>query len=1313
MASGSWTFNTGNPNVQGRVRWTSTSNGAAANTSNLFVEVHLRRISSPELTTFGTARTSIRFSLSGVNTSEGEQHISVNGTWVLARSTNRTISHTSNGSRTLNLRAVGTNPSITGFQYDTNRDITLVNIPRFATINSWLNTIRTANSATFSWSANADISRVVCRLGGANGTEWFNSGTLSAGTRNGTFTVSGLTENTTYNNVMITVTRRDSNLTTNSSNISFTTPFEAPTSNLSVGTTTINSIPLTWSSNFNCDAVWIYLNGVECLSQTNIDTSSGTINLLPTHGITHSTSYSIVAKVRRKDSQDIATSDAVTATTLRVPTIASNAPASFNIGTNITIPMENRNSPFSLTLERRTNSGEWVSVTTSASTTNANATITRNTTIDNVLYGETVNSNTLPCRIVVRTTMNNVTYSAYVGGIHHLTANVVNSNPTFGSDTDPRFTLNANREDTAGINNRINNSDTVHNMISGEGGMQLRIVANSGTARNSATLTNWLYRVSLNNSNVATGAIPYEATARNFDIPNANTLFRTPGDYTVFLSVVDSRGNLSVERSRTFTVFQYSRPVINATITRYKDFESWTSLSLSATISRLTISGVQQNIIARISHRHAEVGDAFPGFTNLTSGWTTTNGTSDDLRASINVTANATSGWINLPSDRSFNFQFTITDGLFTSTIFATTVSQGMPLFSVFENGKTAVNVVPNLNDNAPALQVGGDISFAHSNGRNVLASRLTPDSGATNAEMANQVTHTVAASEARSFIDNLPQHMYGSIVVNVLPGTIPTGIRIHNRRGAGTLTVQAVNTSGTAQNLSSSHQTPIITVHRNSNSRIVVRGFTCTSTTGNSVAMENNSCDIEIRNVASTGGIPTDEANIGMSARRGAGTVWFRDCLVSNKNVAFRFGSDGVARGRVSGTEANTLAGVNNTNFIQALAGSTVHVTSNFWFLTSFGGMVSALGNPFSLPPPEPDGTGGAVGARIIDHNGREVRPVPPAATTITLTPAQVRPFLTRLCNVGNLNSHITINVTPGTIADTWTIERLRGVCVLIIRAVNASGTVLASNNNHGTHMVTRLSMTDNAISRIEVHGFRFTASNTSCIGMVDNKTHLLVTSCNSTSGNITQASNRFLNADRSGIISITNCTVSNKREAFRVFGNTEVTTESIAGTGNDVLYQIESTARVRERNGVRPAHVTMANIITGGTFDRFGQPTPDELMPMSGSNENGSWVRYPDGTQICTILRRTPSMTIDIAAGTGFRGASITWTYPMPFIDGIVNVSVGQARWNPDSATILLTWGVVLRVHLDRAVFYPMSLTSRASQPIEYTATAIGRWK
>ena len=98
-----------------------------------------------------------------------------------------------------------------------------------------------------------------------------------------------------------------------------------------------------------------------------------------------------------------------------------------------------------------------------------------------------------------------------------------------------------------------------------------------------------------------------------------------------------------------------------------------------------------------------------------------------------------------------------------------------------------------------------------------------------------------------------------------------------------------------------------------------------------------------------------------------------------------------------------------------------------------------------------------------------------------------------------------------------------------------------------------------------------------------------------------------------------------------------------------------------------------------------------------------NGTYVRYPDGTQICQH-----SLTLDapdVAEGALFRGAGQTsWSYPAPFASGTVptltaSVVTGSALWISTNAGD----------HLSGAV-QAYAATSTATAP-QVTVTAIGQ--
>ena len=82
-----------------------------------------------------------------------------------------------------------------------------------------------------------------------------------------------------------------------------------------------------------------------------------------------------------------------------------------------------------------------------------------------------------------------------------------------------------------------------------------------------------------------------------------------------------------------------------------------------------------------------------------------------------------------------------------------------------------------------------------------------------------------------------------------------------------------------------------------------------------------------------------------------------------------------------------------------------------------------------------------------------------------------------------------------------------------------------------------------------------------------------------------------------------------------------------------------------------------TKYNRITGGLVPKTTKTTSDTEtyscnyvngIVESGSNENGNWIKYIDGTMICT-KRIEPSEFGDVQS---YNAVYTTWTYPQEFI-------------------------------------------------------------
>lgn len=218
MASGGFNFEADGP-LQGRIEWGSSSNGPIANSSNVSATLYARRTDG--YTTTGRSWSGYVQIGSSTKPVEFDDSVDVGGDWVvMAALSNVTIGHSSDGSGSAYLYGEITGPSGTSLASRTSvgsATVTLDKIPRYATSNQSLNT-KTVNSIKMNWSSDSTIDYIWYSTN--NGSSWTAVGSVNASS--GNYTITGLSPNTTYN-IKTRVRRKDSQLTTNSSNLSVTT----------------------------------------------------------------------------------------------------------------------------------------------------------------------------------------------------------------------------------------------------------------------------------------------------------------------------------------------------------------------------------------------------------------------------------------------------------------------------------------------------------------------------------------------------------------------------------------------------------------------------------------------------------------------------------------------------------------------------------------------------------------------------------------------------------------------------------------------------------------------------------------------------------------------------------------------------------------------------------------------------------------------------------------------------------------------------------------------------------------------------------
>ena len=109
------------------------------------------------------------------------------------------------------------------------------------------------------------------------------------------------------------------------------------------------------------------------------------------------------------------------------------------------------------------------------------------------------------------------------------------------------------------------------------------------------------------------------------------------------------------------------------------------------------------------------------------------------------------------------------------------------------------------------------------------------------------------------------------------------------------------------------------------------------------------------------------------------------------------------------------------------------------------------------------------------------------------------------------------------------------------------------------------------------------------------------------------------------------------------------------------------------------------------------------------SGSNENGTWIKWANGTLICRI---TDFLTTNKDEGGYFQYAN--WTYPVAFVGEIPTITATPKHWTARITSIQVNPTLnncdVLQHFMNNNVNPPQLVNVDAS-PV--CVTAIGRWK
>lgn len=261
------------------------------------------------------------------------------------------------------------------------------------------------------------------------------------------------------------------------------------------------------------------------------------------------------------------------------------------------------------------------------------------------------NSNSLKVRFVVCALNGNTELSwSYLDR----TMTIVNGNPTFSD-----FTYKDTNDSVVAVtgNNQI--------LVKDVSNLQVTIsTGNKMVANKKATAKNYIATIdSINQS------VDYSNEELNINLGSIDS----SGSKRLDIRAYDSRNNSTLV-SKDITVYDYDKPVINATITRLNNFEKETTLKVSGTYSKLTIDGADKNVVTTLQYRYKEQYGEWSNWIDLNS-------------IILNGEFSCEDVIMSLDNTEAFDFEVQAVDKLQT-TVLPLTVDIGQAIFFISSNNK-------------------------------------------------------------------------------------------------------------------------------------------------------------------------------------------------------------------------------------------------------------------------------------------------------------------------------------------------------------------------------------------------------------------------------------------------------------------------------------------------------------------------------------------------------------------------------------------------------------------------------------------------
>lgn len=422
------------------------------------------------------------------------------------------------------------------------------------------------------------------------------------------------------------------------------------------------TVKVTWGASASCDKVWYSTNNGSTWTEKSEFPS---FNIT---GLKANTSYNFKLRVRRQDSQLTTDSNTVVQTTYNYPHITKVGVTDLVIGNNQTLTLYN---PLGRTVTIK---------------------MTKDTASGTQLYSGTTNTTSInfaPAGSILYATIPNSTsgkavYTCIYSNLHTQSTSGAYTYKIKGTEV-PTFTTFTYKDSNTAVTG-VTGNDQV--LVKGLSALQVTIPsANKMVANNSATAKN--YTISIDNLSDTKN---YATT----DVVSSLGVINSSGTKRINVKAYDSR-NLFTLAYKDITVYDYTKPVINASITRLNNFEAETTIKVNGTFTTLNVGGTNKNSITAVQYRYRETGGTWSNYVTLTTTISNNKFTCNDVV-------------ISLDNTKSFEFEIKATDKLDYNTG-TVKVDVGEAIFFISTNKKACYinGEVIKLGYREPARLVDGD----------------------------------------------------------------------------------------------------------------------------------------------------------------------------------------------------------------------------------------------------------------------------------------------------------------------------------------------------------------------------------------------------------------------------------------------------------------------------------------------------------------------------------------------------------------------------------------------------------------------------